>query len=266
MLIYRPKTGAIYPPNLIAAFASFAKTYGIALIIDETYRDFVNPGPPHTLFSHPATPPEIDPTEPSSWRGHFVHLFSFSKSYCVPGHRLGAIVASPVFISSVLKVLDCIQICPPRPIQIALAPLLHTFRPFIVEHAKSIQQRHELFRALLPSRWKIGAQGGFFAFVKHPFRGVRAIQVSRRLATDAGVVTLPAEFFCQGGTITQAETCISVDEELAASGDSDMWIRFSVANVDDEMIRKVCQRLAESEMSFGWELESTTNLNIDATV
>lgn len=35
----------------------------------------------------------------------------------------------------------------------------------------------------------------------------------------------------------------------------DRWIRFSVANVDDDKVKKVCERLAECEASFGWSLE-----------
>jgi aspartate/methionine/tyrosine aminotransferase len=65
------QTGAIYPPNLIAAFANFAKAYSIALIVDETYRDFVIPGPPHMLFSPSPemsiSSTEVHPTWPWSW-------------------------------------------------------------------------------------------------------------------------------------------------------------------------------------------------------
>ena len=143
-----------------------------------------------------------------------------------------------------MTILDTMQICPPRAVQIALAPLLPTFRSFISDQAKSIERRHELFRNLLPPRWKIGSQGGFFAYVKHPFKGVDATEVSRRLAEEIGVVTLPAEFFCQA----------KVAHGSVTPEDDDMWIRFSVANVDDEEIRKVCERLAECEERLEFEV------------
>lgn len=85
-------TGAIYPAELISAFASVCRREKIALILDETYRDFLvdeqgQQKKPHDLF--------LDP----SWRDTVIHLYSFSKSFAIPGHRLGAIVAHPSLIS-----------------------------------------------------------------------------------------------------------------------------------------------------------------------
>ena len=80
--------------------------------------------------------------------------------------------------------------------------------------------------------------------MKHPFKGVDATEVSRRLAEEIGVVTLPAEFFCQA----------KVAHGSVTPGDDDMWIRFSVANVDDEEIRKVWERLAECEERLEFEV------------
>lgn len=224
------QTGAIYPPSLIADFANLAHERNVALIVDETYRDFIQSGPPHSLFSTSKGNPSFD------WRTTFIHLFSFSKSYCVPGHRLGAIVASPTFLDSLKKVLDTLQICPPRPIQLALQSILPSLRPFIHDTASALAHRHTLFRDLLPPRWKIAAQGGYFAYVKHPFDGIPAKEVCIRLARDMGVVALPGEFF----------------REENEAGEDDCWIRFSVANVDDEKVERVCERLKESESKLGW--------------
>jgi len=99
------QTGAIYPPELLRSFAALASKKGIALVVDETYRDLITFGPPHNLFNRMALEPNH-----WDWRETFIHLFSFSKSYCVPGHRLGAIVASPEILDHINTVLDCIQV------------------------------------------------------------------------------------------------------------------------------------------------------------
>ncbi|KAL5487928.1 hypothetical protein ACEPAI_6036 [Sanghuangporus weigelae] len=238
-------TGAIYPPSLISAFAFLARRNGIALIMDETYRDFILSGVPHHLFVPGSLQVQSGLPANWTWREHFIHLFSFSKSYCIPGHRLGAIVGSSEVLRQVETVLDCIQICPPRHAQLALHPLLSELRPFIRETAESVAHRHDLFKSHLPSTWKIGSQGGYYAFVRHPFKGVSAKDVSRRMAMEAGIVTLPAGFFMpqQPGT---KDGAIGVD---------DGWIRFSVANVDDEKVKRVCSRLKELEAEFEWELD-----------
>ncbi|KAJ6471357.1 pyridoxal phosphate-dependent transferase [Mycena sanguinolenta] len=221
-------TGATYSAEAIADFSRLAQERGIALIVDETYRDFITTKlPPHSLFSEP------------SWRAHLIHLFSFSKAYGVPGHRLGLVVASPNFHTALGKVLDTLQICPPRPIQLAIAPILASLRPGVVQTALALEARREIFRAHLPPGWVIGSIGGYFAFVRHPFPGHGSAEVAQQLAEELGVVVLPAAFFAA-----------ELDEA------DDRWIRFSVANCDDDRVRAVCARLTKCEAVFGWEKEA----------
>ncbi|KAH9928106.1 PLP-dependent transferase [Fomitopsis serialis] len=229
-------TGCVYPASLIADFAKLARKHSIALVLDETYRDFVTTGPPHDLFK-PSSIPDWD------WRSTFIHLYSFSKAYCIPGHRLGLLCASPVFIPHVDAALDSLQICAPRPPQVALAPLLPSLRPFVNETARAVEHRHQLFRQVLPAHWKIGSQGGYYAFVKHPFKAVHANTVCKRLAQELGVVVLSAGFF-------------GPSQEPSPGEEPERWIRFSVANVDDEKVKLVCERLEESEGVFGWEVDA----------
>lgn len=241
------QTGAVYSPELIASFFVLANKHSIPLIMDETYRDFITTGPPHHLFSNKPALPKSLPSDLAlpenwNWRQTLIHLFSFSKSYCIPGHRLGLIVSSHDLSSTVNTALDNIQICAPRPPQRALASLLPSLRPFVQETARAIEARHKLFKAHLPERWHVGSLGAYYAFVRHPFKGVDAADVCKRLAQETGVICLPAGFFCpgQGGR---------------AEGDMGKWIRFSVANVDDEKVKRVCERLRESERAFGWEMD-----------
>ncbi|KAH9486038.1 Aromatic aminotransferase ISS1 [Psilocybe cubensis] len=248
-------TGATYSPTLISEFAALAAEFRVALIVDETYRDFIVTGsPPHTVFSN---------ANSLAWRSTFIHLFSFSKAYCLPGHRLGAIVASPILLRSIKSILDTLQICAPRPIQMALAPLLPELRSFITTTAKQVHARHQLFKSRLPEKWHIGAQGGYYAYVKHPFLYVKATDVSRRLAEQVGVVTLPSSFFLE-----EKESGDKGDQDRERNDEDwknveadvkveevDRWIRFSVANIDDHKVVKVCERLGQCGDAFGWKQE-----------
>lgn len=241
-------TGAIYSPDLVSKFAELAQKHKIALVLDETYRDFVDIMPPHTLFS----PFQTEVSKSSwSWRFNVIHLFSFSKSYSFPGHRLGLIAASPDLLKHITTTLDCLQICAPRPPQLALASpgLLPILRQSIQASAQSLKIRHNIFRTHLPPGWTIGSQGGYFAFVRHPFVGIPAITLCQRLAEELGVLALPMQFFCDD----------SVGFELESLGQSKMdwerWIRFSVANVSDDMVKQVCGRLHECEQHLGLTAE-----------
>lgn len=217
-------TGAVYPPALLTAFLELARSRGLALILDETYRDFVLPGPPHDLFSSDL---------PNSWRTNLIQLFSFSKSYSIPGLRLGAIAACSSHAPSLVKILDTLQICPAVPGQLALASTMASLRPSIQTIAASIAERQKLFKRSVPEGWKVGAQGGFFAFVKHPFKDVTSSEVCMRMAQEGGLVTLPDEFFTM-------------------DGEGDRWIRFSIANVGEADILEACRRMGGCEQQFGW--------------
>lgn len=170
-------TGAVYPPELLREFADLASKSGIALILDETYRDFIVPETldlkkrvPHFLFNN-------SPLD-SSWRTHLISLYSFSKSYRIPSQRLGAITASPVLLTQIVKILDTLQICAPRAPQIALSSivpvtngsdpsgepvsLLSHLHHDIVSTSIAIHLRHALFKSTLSTeapRWKIASQG-----------------------------------------------------------------------------------------------------------
>jgi hypothetical protein len=92
-----------YPPALIRAFFELARARGLALIVDETYRDYLDSdAAPHDLFADP------------DWDDTLVHLYSFSKAYRLTGHRVGALMASEARLAEVEKFLDTVAICPPQ--------------------------------------------------------------------------------------------------------------------------------------------------------
>ncbi|MDZ4134376.1 MAG: aminotransferase, partial [Paracoccaceae bacterium] len=87
--------GVEYPAATVAAFYDLARAHGLALIVDETYRDFDSrPGAPHTLFTDP------------DWAETLIQLYSFSKAYRLTGHRVGAITAAPARLAQLEKFLD----------------------------------------------------------------------------------------------------------------------------------------------------------------
>ena len=182
-------TGAVYPPETIAAFADLCARRGLWLVIDETYRDFLPPGidRPHALFD-------------GDWRGHVVQLYSFSKAYCIPGHRLGAAVAGEGFLAELAKVLDCVQICPARAGQIALTSAVPSLGAWRTANRDEIAARARAFReaADMLEGWRLDAIGAYFAYLRHPFDGVAADGVARALAAERGVLALPGRYFGPG--------------------------------------------------------------------
>ena len=96
--------GSIYPAGLLTDIFTLCRDRGIWLILDETYRDFL-PVPdisPHDLLAT------------DGWQDTLVQLYSFSKSYCMPGHRLGAVTAGSGFVYELAKIRQYPDLRPPR--------------------------------------------------------------------------------------------------------------------------------------------------------
>lgn len=180
-------TGAIYPRDVIKAFAKLAQEKNIWLVIDETYRDFLNAthGAPHELFSAPA------------WQGNVLSLYSFSKTYCVPGHRVGAIVGGRSILDEIGKVIDCVQICAPRAAQHALAWAIPNTTEWRAANTREIEQRAKAFTSAMTkiNGWRLDSIGAYFAYVAHPFSDTPVRRVAERLAEERGVLALPGPYF-----------------------------------------------------------------------
>jgi aspartate/methionine/tyrosine aminotransferase len=208
-------TGAIYPPATIAAFAALCRRKNIWLIVDETYRDFlaVDYGSPHTLFSD------------GEWSSHVLSLYSFSKSYCIPGHRVGAIIGGRAILDEIGKVIDCVQICAPRAAQTALTWAIPSLSGWRAGNTAEITRRAVAFREAMAAcpGWQLLSIGAYFAYVAHPFQGASVFAVAEKLAATRGVLGLPGPWFGPG---------------------QENHLRLAFANVSVESIREIPARLA----------------------
>ncbi|MDX3924182.1 MAG: aminotransferase [Shinella sp.] len=180
-------TGAVYPPALLGEIFAICRARGIWLILDETYRDFLPDGsvPPHDLFTRPG------------WEETLIGLYSFSKSFCIPGHRLGAITGSGKMVVQVAKIMDNLQICAPRAAQAAVAEAIPLLAGWREENRREIGRRSAALDAAMAEipGWEIGALGAYFAFIRHPFEGAGSERIAGELACKAGILCLPGVFF-----------------------------------------------------------------------
>jgi aspartate/methionine/tyrosine aminotransferase len=208
-------TGAVYPAETIAAFQDLCERHSIALMIDETYRDFLalDQLPPHQLLSRP------------EWPHTVVQLYSFSKAYCIPGHRLGAIVAGGSFLHQIEKVLDSLQICAPRAGQTALVWGLDALSEWRDDNRMEIERRAlALTEALrLAPEWRIESIGAYFAYARHPFAGTSAVEIAAKLARERGILGLPGSYFGAG---------------------QERHLRLAFANVTADVLRMLGPRLS----------------------
>ncbi len=211
--------GVEYPPALIAAFRDLARAHGIALIIDETYRDFHSAdGAPHALFTDP------------DWDDTVIQLYSFSKAYRLTGHRVGALIASPARLAQVEKFLDTVTICPAQLGQHAALWGMRNLGDWLAGERREILARAQAVRegsAPLSERgWSLMGCGAYFAYFQHPF-DLRSEQVAQKLVDQAAILALP-------GTMFTPEN----------DPDGARQLRVAFANIDRDGIAAFFSRLA----------------------
>jgi aspartate/methionine/tyrosine aminotransferase len=210
-------TGAIYSPDIIAAFYDLAKSAGIALIVDETYKDFrEGTVPAHGLFAK------------ADWEGTFVQLYSFSKVFALTGYRVGSIIAGGRIQSQIEKILDCIAICAPNiSQQAALFGLQHLDRWKADKRKMMDERRAALLHAFKDPalKYELVSSGAYFAYLKHPFR-IPAKDVAKKLAAEHDLLCLPGTVF---------------------GPDQDQYLRLAFANSPTSHMPLLAERLIESQ-------------------
>ncbi len=208
-------TGSVYPPALLRRIFELCRANGTWLILDETYRDFLpeGSGAPHDLLGV------------AGWQDSLVCLYSFSKSFCIPGHRLGAITAGPALVEQVAKIMDNLQICAPRSAQAAIAKALPALDDWRAGNRAEITWRADALKQVMSGLkgWKLQAIGAYFAYIRHPYPDIRSEFVAEKLAKIAGIVCLPGDYFGEG---------------------QEGYLRFAFANADVPTILQLEERLS----------------------
>ncbi len=209
--------GSEYPAETLAAFRDLCRAKGIALIVDETYRDFDSrTGRPHDLFADP------------DWDDTLIQLYSFSKAYRLTGHRVGAVVASPARLAEVEKFLDCVAICPSQLGQIGALWGMQNLSQWVAGERSEILARRTAMVggfAALPD-WTLLGCGAYFAYVAHPY-AMASDALAKRLVQEASLLMLPGTMFQPHGDAGGARQ-----------------LRIAFANVDAAGIAEMFRRLA----------------------
>ncbi len=207
-------TGAVYPEAFLQAAFDLCRAAGIALVLDETYRDFLpTDAPPHSLFAR------------DDWASTLVHLYSFSKVFCLTGHRVGAVVGAPELLDEIRKAMDCVAICAPRLGQIAAEWGLQHLGVWRRSNTELMRDRLAALKAAFANGaggYEIVSAGAYFAYLRHPHRGQGSTVVARRLVERQNLLTLPGAMF---------------------GPDQDAYLRLAFANVGNDAAPEIRARL-----------------------
>jgi aspartate/methionine/tyrosine aminotransferase len=183
--------GTVFTRAELVAIADFICRRNLMLLSDEIYEMIT--------FAHPHTSPAAVAEE---LRPRCVVVNSLSKTYAMPGWRLGYCAGPPEVMRAMLLILQQASRGPATFVQDAgIAALTgpqdcvsHMRNEYAARRAKVIEMLHGLRSAdVMPP------EGGFFAMVDIGRSGVSSDEVRRRLLNEQGVVVVHGRAYGESG-------------------------------------------------------------------
>src|SRR5271169_6922418 len=186
-----PTTQCVELPFL-ARLVELARQYGFHLIHDLAYADIAFDGykPPSVL-------------EVPGAKDVAVEFFTLSKSYNMPGWRVGFMVGNPVLVNALARLKSYFDYGTFTPIQVASIAALEGPQECVAEIRDIYRDRRDV---LVPGLNKLGwpvelPKATMFAWAKIPeqYRALGSVEFSKRLLLEAKVAVSPGVGFGQHG-------------------------------------------------------------------
>lgn len=189
----------------------FARRHGIVVVNDNPYSFILNEGEKLSLLQVPGA------------KDCCIEFNSLSKSYNMPGWRVGMCVTNPTFISWILKVKSNIDSGTFRGIQLAAAEAMNTNTDEWHQHYNIAVYRSrrviaEEIMSLLGCTFD-KSQVGMFLWGKIPEKYVDAEQLTERVLHEAHVFIAPGFIFGSNGRRYVRLSLCAKDEQMREAYD-----------------------------------------------
>jgi len=178
-----PTTECVELPFL-ARLVELAREYGFHLIHDIAYADIAFDGykPPSVLQVPGAKEVAVE-------------FFTLSKSYNMPGWRVGFMVGNPVLVSALARLKSYFDYGTFTPIQVASIAALEGPQECVREICENYRSRRNvLVEGLNKAGWHVASpRATMFVWAKipEPYRELRSLEFSKLLLTEAKVAVSP---------------------------------------------------------------------------
>ncbi len=186
-----PTTACVELPFL-TRLVELAREYGFHLIHDLAYADIAFDGykPPSVL----QVPGAKDVA---------VEFFTLSKSYNMPGWRVGFMVGNPVLVSALARLKSYFDYGTFTPIQVASIHALEGPQQCVAEICETYRSRRNvLVEGLNKAGWQVASPKAtmfVWAQIPEPYRAMGSLEFSKLLLTEAKVAVSPGVGFGEYG-------------------------------------------------------------------
>ncbi len=178
-----PTTECVELPFL-ARLVELAREYGFHLIHDIAYADIAFDGyKPPSVMQVPGA------------KDVAVEFFTLSKSYNMPGWRVGFMVGNPVLVSALARLKSYFDYGTFTPIQVASIAALEGPQECVREISENYRRRRDvLIEGLNRAGWQVTSPKAtmfVWAQIPEPYRELKSLEFSKLLLTDAKVAVSP---------------------------------------------------------------------------
>jgi aminotransferase len=193
MIINTPSnpTGVVFKKKTLEEIADFACEYGLLVISDEAYEKLVYEDERHVSIG------SLNGIE-----DRVITLQSFSKTYAMPGFRVGYAAGPEELINAMKKVHIYSSICAPTVSQLAALEALRGPQLAVKRMVKEYDRRRKLITKRLneiPGFSCVQPRGAFYAFPNIKEFGMKSLGFSGWLIKEAGVAVVPGTEFGRCG-------------------------------------------------------------------
>ncbi|MCK5023001.1 MAG: pyridoxal phosphate-dependent aminotransferase [Candidatus Aenigmarchaeota archaeon] len=183
--------GVVYNKKTLEEIADFVTEYDITVLSDEAYEKFVYDGEKHVSFA-----------SLNGMDKRTITLQSFSKTYAMPGFRVGYAAGPENLINAMKKVHIYSSICSPTVSQLAAHMALTGPQKCITDMLKEYDKRRKIMIKRLCEIDGISCvnpKGAFYAFPNISRFGKKSLDFSKWLIKNAKVATVPGTEFGRMG-------------------------------------------------------------------
>jgi len=192
-------TGQVYSKQTLIALAQVARKHNLIIISDEIYEDFIYDNVRHFSIG--------------SIYQNTITLNGFSKSFGMPGWRIGYLHAPKKIITEMIKLQQLLYCCAPSIAQHAAITALCD-RNYADKIKKQYQRKRDLIYSGLKNKFNlIKPAGSFYAFITAP--GGDGTEFCKR-ALKANVALVPGGVFSQHNTHFRLAFCVG--DEIIKKG------------------------------------------------
>jgi aminotransferase len=183
-------TGAVIPPETLAAIGQFAYERGIWVLVDEIYYELVYDVPVQSFLS----------TYPNA-KTNTIYVGGVSKNYAMTGWRIGYLCGPKAFIERALKIHQYTVMCVPTVGQYAALEAIRNHAGSVASMRADYDQRRRLFVAGLNDLGLPTAmpEGALYCFVDIRSTGLSSEAFAVQLLETQRVAVVPGSVFGQGG-------------------------------------------------------------------